>query len=78
MFYLSILVMILMILIQVYSKSKKLLLFIPIFFSLLFVLVSIFSSEGLGILTKPYILFLIILWSLLIYKTYKNLITVPK
>ena len=78
MYYLSILVMFLLILIQVNSKSKKLLLFIPIFFSLLFVLASGFSSDGLGTLTKPYIMFLIILWSLLIYKSYKKLNTVPK
>lgn len=78
MFHLSIVVIILLILVQAITKSNKTLLFLPIFFSTL-IIIALFLKMDFGILTKPYILFLTILWGLYFYKAYKfNLNNVPK
>lgn len=75
---LSMVVIVLVIIIQAIAKSKKILLVFPIFFSLLFLTV-IFLNGDFGTITTRYILFLVILWSLFIYKTYLiNLNNVPK
>lgn len=70
MFRLSIVVIILLILVQTFTKSKKTLLFLPIFFSAL-IIITLFLKMDFGILTKSYILFLTILLGIYIYKAYK-------
>lgn len=76
--YFSLTVIVLTIIIQISTKSKKILLFIPIFFSSLFI-IAIFLNTDFGTITTQYILFLVILWSLFIYKTYRlNINNVPK
>lgn len=60
-------IMVLVILFQVFSKSKNMNLFLPIFFTLL-TIVPILLKTDFGLLTIPYIIFLLILWIVFMYK----------
>lgn len=64
---LSLGIMVLVIVIQVLSKSKTMNLFLPIFFTLL-TIVPILLKIDFGLLKIPYIIFLLILWIVFTYK----------
>jgi len=64
-------IFIIFIVIQLLAKSKKVFMFFPIFFLVAVIAALIFNFE-LGTIIEPYIVFLIILWIIAVYKLFKK------
>jgi len=64
-------IFIIFIVIQLLAKSKKVFMFFPIFFLVAVIAALIFNFE-LGTIIEPYIVFLIILWVIAVYKLFKK------
>lgn len=71
MFFMFIVIFIIFIVIQLLAKSKKVFMFFPIFFLVAVIAALIFNFE-LGTIIEPYIVFLIILWVIAVYKLFKK------
>ncbi len=71
MFFMFIAIFIIFIVIQLLAKSKKVFMFFPIFFLVAVIAALIFNFE-LGTIIEPYIVFLIILWIIAVYKLFKK------
>ena len=71
MFFIFIAIFIIFIVIQLLAKSKKVFMFFPIFFLVAVIAALIFNFE-LGTIIEPYIVFLIILWVIAVYKLFKK------
>ncbi|GEM_PF-3843682 len=71
MFFMFIAIFIIFIVIQLLAKSKKVFMFFPIFFLVAVIAALIFNFE-LGTIIEPYIVFLIILWVIAVYKLFKK------
>lgn len=75
MFFMFIAIFIIFIVIQLLAKSKKVFMFFPIFFSVVFlvaVIAALIFNFELGTIIEPYIVFLIILWVIAVYKLFKK------